>query len=234
MNPLQRRKPVYRRPTSDFNIVHDGNSLTAGIDMTMGMTMPQQVARSAPITGSGAALSSKTNSGWTWLQMQSQDGAAVDAAWVSGKTNILVIWETTNSLATGRTVQQAYDDAKAYITARRAANPWIIIVLTTIPRQNHPDAQQANNDLFNANLLAVDALMKSQVADLGADYILDVRRAGSPFAFTAYTPADFNAIQQYWVGTTGRVHLNNVGMQIISGYVSEMLSTIRTTMLPHQ
>lgn len=210
--------------SSAVNLVWDGNSLVAGVG-NPGQPLPAMVAAAAPVTGSGAATTNVGIAGQAWSDMTAT-ATDVDGAWVSGKTNVLVLWETTNSIINNaETGAQAMTDATAYITARRAVHPWVVVVLTTIPRESGTTiTDQTTRTAQNLQLVAADTLLKANFATIGADVVCDVRQAGSPFAFAAYTPADFDASGAIWYESTpSRVHLNAAGYGVVANYVAASL-----------
>lgn len=199
---------------STLNVVCDGNSLFAG--QGGGQNIPRVLAKTAPFSATTHPISQSydatqlvntTNyvkwqtdksvtvlniaiSGQTWRKMNGLDGysaADVDGAWVAGKTNVLILWEGTNSISSGRTAAQAIQDATDYITARQAAvnaaypgKRWIILVGTCLPRQNS-GTDQTLVDTLNATIDSYNALLRAQYKTMGAHGLFDVRQEGSPF-----------------------------------------------------
>lgn len=218
--------------TSAVNLVFDGNSLFFGEGATASQfRVPDQVMALAPVAGSGATRTGSGNpvSGQTWRQMNGLDGgstADVDGAWSAGKTNILIIWETTNSVYNGgRTGLQAAQDCADYIAARKALNPWKVVLLTTIPREQ--GSNQTDRDAKNAQLAAADNFMRGNYRAMGADVLCDVRVAGSPFAFASYLPSDFTAAGDVWkAGESPRIHLNDSGYSVIAGLIGSSLRRV--------
>jgi hypothetical protein len=211
--------------SSGVNIVWDGNSLVAGVGATGGLTLPVQTAALSPVSGSGAVTSNVGVSGQSWADMTS--GASdVDAAWVPGKTNILIPWETTNSVFnTGRTGVQAFSDAATYIADRKSRHPWIVLCPTSIPRTS--TINQADCDYKNAQLVIADNLMRTGYKSIKIDRLVDLRRAGSPFAFSAYNMSDFSASGAIWYEGPGyQIHLNNAGYALVAGWVAAALRTL--------
>lgn len=217
---------------SSVNVVWDGNSLVYGVGATGGQTLPVQVAALAPMAGSGAAVTNCGISGQRWSAMTS--GAVdVDGAWQSGKTNVLICWETTNSACNtpGLSAAQIISDITTYIAARRSAHPWVIVGLTTIPRETSGlMTSQAERERLNGIMSEVDAAMKAGQLDF--DAVVDVRQPGSAFAFSGYTTADFDGSGWIWAELSpNRVHLLNAGYAIIAGYVADALK--RIPRVPH-
>lgn len=217
--------------SSAVNLVWAGNSLVQGTGASIGAkTLPNQTAALAPVTGSGAATVNDGISGYSWANMVT-GAATIDAAWVNGKTNVLILWETTNSVFNeGLTGLQCIAAAQSYIAARRAVHPWIMVVLTTLPREAGPlVSTQPQRDAANAEMVVFNNYVLQNRASLGADRVVNVRPAGSPFAFANYLPASFDATQTYWYETTGRIHLVDAGYAVIAGYVASVLSSLPST-----
>jgi lysophospholipase L1-like esterase len=212
------------------NIVFDGNSLFSGVGASgSGTYLPTQVAGIAPMSGSGASYSNKGVSGQTWRQMDGFDGGSssdVDAAWVNGKTNILVTWETSNSVFnTGRTAAQTIVDAQSYINNRLTAHSgWKIVLMTTLPRQISGNQTLTNTN--NAINETVDAYFRQNYRAMGAKALVDIRAGNSPFNFTGYTNTDFSASNTdslWYEALGGRVHPNDAGYAVIAKMIANTL-----------
>lgn len=119
--------------------------------------------------------------GQTWADM-AKNAADVQGLWRSGKKNILVTGETTNSIfVEGATVAKTVADAKAYIAARRASQKWDYVVLCgTIPRGDKATPQE--NVEMNKRLIDADNQLKADTTlyDSWVDF-----RAFSPEWFKA-------------------------------------------------
>ena len=140
-----------------YNIVVDANSLFArwvapGIQDVSGFK--------ALIQSTGANVSNCAIPGQTWADM-TKNASDVQSLWRSGKKNILVTGETTNSIfVEGATVAKTVADAKAYIAARRASQKWDYIVLCgTIPRGDKATSQE--NVELNKRLIDADNQLKA-------------------------------------------------------------------------
>lgn len=139
------------------NIVVDANSLFArwvapGIQDVAGFKNL--------IQSTGANVGNCAIPGQTWADM-TKSAADVQSLWRSGKKNILVTGETTNSIfVEGATVAKTVADAKAYIAARRASQKWDYVVLCgTIPRGDKATPQE--NVELNKRILDVDSQLKA-------------------------------------------------------------------------
>ncbi|MBY0236649.1 MAG: SGNH/GDSL hydrolase family protein [Burkholderiaceae bacterium] len=177
-------------------ITCDGNSLTAGLRSSNPAvnSYPAVLATLAPIVGTGTTVTNLGISGQTGQDMTNSRGD-VSGAWVSGKKNVLICYEFTNSVYSGRTPTQAVDDLLAYVAAVKATNKWIVAVATCPPAYAvlQGDAlNQANSDKFNALLDAANAQLAARWRGV-ADYFIDMRANGSQMNITPYTPAAFAA-----------------------------------------
>jgi hypothetical protein len=113
----------------------------------------------------------------------------VDAAYDPGKTNVLVVSETTNSVfGDGKTAAATITDYLTYINGRLAAHPWeYVVMFGTIPRGG-----QAGDATNNARLLEVDALVQADLAAHHLDAFFGFRDL-SPFYQDGTTRAGFMA-----------------------------------------
>lgn len=237
MNPLSLGKSSLRL-NSNYNIVIGGNSIPAGLGTrAMGCNWANMLAGSPPMSGSGATVFGAAIDGRSWAQLP-QDSSIYDNAWIAGKINILVIQETTNSIQQSAiggnsttSPQVAVNDANNFLSARRAAHPWIIAIVSTIPRYDGTHTQ-ADNDLFNVNMLAADALMKNNLASVNADYFIDVRSGNSPWNFPDWTPASFAAAQAYYNETAGWTHPSYAGSKLCIGKIIDFFNTQKTLVAP--
>lgn len=240
--PVSVHRHKHSFPWSRANIVFDGNSLMRGGYSPAGTQLPNQVAARTPVLGTGAPMTNCGVNGQTWKNMNGLGGYSssdVDGAWVDGKANLLIIWEGTNSICNPPvvTATQAAADAAAYIAARRALHPWIIVLLTTIPREGNSTlmADQAGRNEYNARLVEYDNYLRANYKSMGADVLVDCRPPGGIFNFTGYTPADFDTAAACWTDletTPNRTHLSGAGLAVIGGYVAAALKTLPRT--PHQ
>lgn len=202
--------------SSGVNVVWFGNSLFFGFGSSVS-TLPQKVAALPPIAGSGATASANPSvPGRSWAGMLTDVGTA-SAAWIPGKTNVLMMWEGTNSLYNDLvTPAQAVVDAQAVVAAARAANPWVTGVLTCIPRSGNRNAQR----------VAYDNLLRASYKSYGFDFLFDVAAKVPTLDFDGDVPANFVATQGYWSETSDWTHLNDAGYQLIANALAPELSKL--------
>lgn len=232
MLPLVLSGPSRLQFNSNVHLVADGNSLfelvgSNGPSSTQNR-VPERTLQAYPLAGSGVTLSNVAIGGQTWLAMAS-NRADVSSAYQSGKKNILLLWEDTNSIYSGgRSPAQVIEDKAAYVAAERSARNWhAVLCLTTIPRE--PATSQSQRDTRNAALEEVDDLTWRQFRQMGIDRLVDVRRPGSPFRFANYLPASFDAVQAYFGETSQntRVHINNAGALLVASWVAQEVAQLR-------
>jgi hypothetical protein len=205
--------------SSTVNIVWDGNSLVAGAGADNTTRCSAQVANLPPVAGSGAATANIGVSGQTWRQMNGLDSGLttdVESAWISGKKNVLICWETRNSIFTGRTWQQAVQDGIDYIAARRLSKVWHSVILINCLPSYALDGKAEALDSANA-------YMAANFRAMGADILIDVQTPGSPFRFTGNSMLPFQLTQSLWAETSNWTHLNAAGYAIVAGLVAGAL-----------
>jgi len=216
------------------NIVFDGNSLVAGTGSTGGKTLPVQTAKLRPVNGT-LTLTNLGIGGQTLRMMNGLDtgsSADVDAAWVSGRVNVLVVWEATNSITvTTRTAAQSLQDLADYIAARQAVHTWDkVVVIGTIPRYQ-TGTSWASVDDINAQLDSFNASLVASPATYGATAYVDVRPVGGPFALPDYALATFERTETLplWATTDTvgwRIHLSDAGYAYVAGLVAPKLQQV--------
>lgn len=229
MGPILGGLPRLKYSDATANIVCDGNSLVSGQG---GTPWPTQIRSLAPLNGV-VNVTNVGQPGQTTRQMNGLDSSYtgvgdVDGAWVAGKTNVLILWEGTNSICnTGETGAQAASDMVDYITARQATHKWMVVLLTCIPRQAGSAAATLDQ---NARLDAYNAILAGTYRQMGARILVDVRGSGSPFAFADYSDATFAAAGSsgYWASGEdgGHIHLSTAGYAYIATIVAAALKRL--------
>lgn len=210
------------RYSSDVNIVCDGNSLTEGVGGTPYTTY---LSALPPLSGQ-CTVSNSAIGGQTTANMTS-NAADIDAAFVSGKTNILIAWEGANSIYGGKTAEQAITDLQSYISRVLSAHQWKIVVMTCLPRQTYDEALSAS---VNSSIDSYNATLRNSFRGIGISALVDVRKSGSPFNISGYTDADFSALvasSGLWAVESPHVHLNGPGYQVIAQMVADTLRQLR-------
>lgn len=215
--------------SSAVNIVFDGNSLVYGtgtsgtLGDTTGKSFPAQAVALSPVFGSGATSSNKGIGGQTWADMAATP-ADVDGAWIAGKTNILVLYEGTNSIGNGLTGLQSASDASAYISARLSLHAWKILLMTTIPREYTTEPQRTNT---NNEIEAQNNYFRNNWLAMGVTRLVETRGTGSPFALSNYNQASWDATAALWSdGVGARTHLTDAGAAVLAQFVAGDLARI--------
>lgn len=182
-------EPTYLTLDSTVHVHMDANSIWANWGVYAGSkSMDMLPALVDLATATGITYSNTSITGQSWAGMASA-AADVDAAYVDGKTNVLVVSETTNSVfLDGKTAAGAIADYLTYIEARLAENPWeYVVMFGTIPRGG--TSGDATN---NARLLAADALVQADLAAHHVDAFFGFRDL-SPFYQDGTTRAGYMA-----------------------------------------
>lgn len=211
---------VLRYRSGQANIVCDGNSLAAGTGATV--SYPSALAGLSPLAENSTPVVNIGIPSQTAADMQS---GTIDlaSAHATGKQNILVAWELTNSIYFGRTPTQAVDDLMSYIATAKTLKSWnSVIVVNTIPRYQTTSggatAAQYNTYLLEANVLLAQRYREQ------ATILVDLRASGSPFAFSDFAQATFTASGLY---NADNIHCNNAGYLVVAQYVAQALRRVR-------
>ena len=216
MDTIRQLRPSKRlKFDSTVKLAYDGNSLMYGHGASVGggTPIPNKLATMAPF--SACAWGNVAISGQTWAQMTSA-ATDVDALFDATKaTNVLAVWETTNSVyGYAKTAAQCQADLTAYVAARLAAHPtWKILILGTIPRRCPWDEVQVQvDDWCAANYRAI-----------GAQGFCRLRVPNSPFNHTGEIDKPFVTNQALWLETAEWVHLTGAGYAALTPYVARGL-----------
>lgn len=204
--------PKLQYDPSNVAITFDGNSL---VDPATS-TLVSQLQALAPLNGN-FTITNRGVAGQTILQMTSS-ASDVDNAWQAGKTNILLLWEFTNNVHNaGRTGLQSISDMTTYIAARQAVHPWIVVLMTAIPRGGnlHQYYTAASGEVELGSV--INPYLRQNYRKMGARALVEMRQG--PFNFTDVDNAA-NFPSSLW---TDKTHPNSNGMALISQYVAQTL-----------
>lgn len=223
MGPIMSGRPTLRWDAATTNAVFDGNSLVLGIGADAAHTISNVLAGLAPINSAvpiaNLGVNGRSIAGMT------DDAAAVDAKYVSGKKNVLFVLEGTNSVYGGRSAAQCYADMTAYCT-RVLVNPWIIVLVSTPPFTIDSSDYATTLDV-NTRVDGFNALMKANYRAMGAKFYVDLRLPGTLFDFPNYTQASFDALNAgpYYDSTSGvyKVHFGNNGYTYIAQVIASAI-----------
>lgn len=217
MGPILGGAPHASFAAAKFAMAGDGNSI---MDHNYSDLLPQ-LAALPPIDGK-IAISNFGISGQS-VQQMTANHADVDAAFVAGKINYLLVWEVTNNVYNdGRTGLQTCSDLIAYIAAVKAVHPeWRVILMTGIPR----------GSLFGvtwtvttgeAEMQAANSYIRANYRAMGAIALVEARRSGGPFDFTDCSNGA-NFPSSLW---TDRTHPNSAGKAYLAQYIADVLSRL--------
>ena len=157
---------------TNANIVVDGNSLTSTTIQFGGTPFPTQMRSLEPFKSNNSTIRSFGVGGQNIDAMTADAAAEIDTALSTNKKNILVVWEITNQMAASKNPRTVINKLWTYCDARKAAG-WIVIVLTSLPR-NSDLGVNYNLATYNADLLTANNYVIAEYATHSAAYI-DVR-----------------------------------------------------------
>lgn len=193
---------------ANVNIVLCGNSLFQDDGSSNLIT---QLSDAYPIVGRGVTFTNLSANAATWQIMTATQAANAKAAFNGAKKNILLTWETTNTILAGGTASTNLTDATAFFTAVKSGTAWdAILTAETIPREGGW-ANQAARDTGNALMKTADSTLQAACAGLGVTWV--PLRAGTVLDMATYvSPGDFDATGAIWQEAAGsRIHLNAFG-----------------------
>lgn len=161
---------------STLNVVCDGNSITTNWPGSADAP-PTIASLLLPKLPAGAVTKDLGIAGQTWDNMATT-ATDVDAAWIPGRTNILIAMETTNSVAIGnQTGAQAWASCKAYLNRVLSVHPWKIVLCGSLPRKIYVGGPVQ----WETYMREFDALARAGFRAAGAHVFCDFRTGDSPF-----------------------------------------------------
>lgn len=222
---------------SNVNVAVFGNSLVAGVGATGGQTFPAQIGQQPPLTAGGVVPVSLGLSGSNIAALRGYL-SNVNNLYAAGKTNVLIIWEGTNSICNSGNVTglAAAAEMKSLIDLMRTGRPWErVIVMTTLPRFGSIAGTNSGGTTLsvveaNAELDAYNAYLKANWRAMGAQGLVDVR-AGGIFVYPpgATVCAPGSAMYPYMntgAEGTAAVHCNNAGYALAAQYAVDVLKRL--------
>lgn len=190
-----------------------GNSL---MDAGTGSVMVAQMAAAAPINGA-ISITNVAHAGWTIRDLINSIHET-NAAYKTGKTNIMFFWEYTNSVYNqGLTGPQVIADTLEFIALAQsyvrsispAQRPWIIMTASSIPRQDSAPATGATQ------LAYIDNYLRNNWRAMGFKSFTEFRRLGGPFYIQDPTVYDAFSSGAY---QGDHVHMKPDGSAFLVGY----------------
>lgn len=229
IGPILGGRAMLRFDPDRVAITGDGNSIMYGDGVGASQNLTAQLAALAPINGAIAITNLGIN-GQRTTQMTS-NAADVNAAYVAGKTNVLLVLEGFNDMIGGGvSAAQAFENMRLYCQARLAtntSNPWRIVLMTCTAYYGGDSQSQGSMDNWNGKIDAYNALIRAGKATLGYTALVDTRSAGSPFNLPDYTPASFkntNYSKHFRVETDNKLlHPNAYGYGVLAAMVADTL-----------
>jgi lysophospholipase L1-like esterase len=168
-------------------IICDGNSITQGMDRPE-TDYPRQLEKYLNDRGYGVQVVNLGVSGQTTAHMLNDAVPQVNWLYDPTRLNVLIAMEGGNHIYFGATPQVAYATFAKYCRARRDAG-YQVIVIDTFPRANGYPPGYDRVDIYAADLLAYNRLIRGNWRDF-ADYHFDARLALPEFDLgsTYYLP----------------------------------------------
>jgi hypothetical protein len=201
---------------ANYAMSSDGNSI---MDANYSDLITQLAA--LPPISNKFTISNFGISGQNILNMIANPGD-VDASFVVGKINYLLIWEITNNVFLAkRTGMETVSDLQTYINGRLALHPWRVILMTAAPR-GEGAASPLTLAQANAEMDIANNYVRQNYRAMGAVALVEARRAGGPFDFTDFTNAA-NFPSSLW---TDKTHPNSAGKAILAGYIADVLKRL--------
>lgn len=193
---------------ANVNLVLCGNSLFQDDGASNLIT---QLFDAYPIVGRGVTITNLSANAATWQIMTATQATNAKAAFNGAKKNVLLTWETTNTILAGGTASTNLTDATAFFTAVKAGTAWdAILTAETIPREGGW-ADQPTRTAGNGVMKSADSTLQAACAGLGVTWV--PIRAGTVLDMATYvSPGDFDATGAIWQEAAGsRIHLNAFG-----------------------
>lgn len=230
MGPIMDGVPKVRFRSGRTNVVFHGNSLVSSAYATT--PMPARVQALPPIIGQVSCVN-RGIPGYSWNNLIG-DGPNVDSLWVDGQTNVLVLWEGTNTIKNnGYDGASCYSNAVSYTSGRLEAHPWLIVHMTTLPFRYSP-LTDAEADALNNAIGAYNNLLRANWRSMGAKALVDLGQAGSPFAppmdnsTEAFSAMNYGGSTIWTASEPGQwVHLNDNGYAAVAQMVAATLMRLR-------
>lgn len=202
LDGLSRRAPM--------NLVVEGDSLNTGSGLPPGgceqtNTCPQSWPNQmrAELPGGDLTYQAFASDHATITNEINARAAAVNAAFIPGKINVLTLWAGTNDIMLlGLTGRQAYEAYATYIAAALAARPWAAVFPFTIaPRQ--PRTPTISIEKFESERQSFNSLVRGNMSphlvDVAADERIGKKYANLDWTYffdgTHMTPAGYAIVK---------------------------------------
>lgn len=209
-------------PDAPLLKVHvEGNSISSGLVTSPG-SLTLYIKQTEPLASAPSVLYATTATGgaqWTDLIAR---GATVDASFVAGRNNLLILNEHINALYLDRnTVEQVQAQVTEYLAARLAANPWRVIYWRTVPYGGGPAFAK-----MNAEMTFLDDWMETNKNTLGIERVVDPRVIPA-FDHDGTSPDPYIEYAAWWEETEYRwIHPENIGQIEIAKLIVAAMETM--------
>jgi lysophospholipase L1-like esterase len=188
-----------------FNLICEGDSLTAGAGLAEGNLFPYRFLQAKGLTTSGWNYQIRATGGEDIPDLEARAGAT--DKYLDQVRSVLCVWIGSNDLVSLPGSAVATEAALASYCADRQRMGWEVAVFTTLPRNAGPTFEadrQAYNTLIRANWHSY------------ADHLVDIG-ANS----TIGDNGDQNNLTYYIVGG---VHLTAAGQLIVGNYLATIIT----------
>jgi len=157
---------------SDPQFVAVGDSLTFGVGATGGCTYPNILAAQL---GSPWGGYNQGVPGWGLDSMIGAAASQVDPLYnASHSQNVVILWGGTNDIDLGSSAATVYGKIVTYGTARHAAHPWKVGIMSILPRSssnpNFETVRQALRTLLLADFTVATANPNAWLPGPGITY----------------------------------------------------------------
>ena len=157
---------------SDFNIVFDGDSITAGTTTT-GYDYPHMVAVALRGLGYTVDYANLGVSSQTLANMESDAAEQVDALYDAGDThNTVVCWGGINDIYNDASAATVESRLSTYCSNRQAAG-WKVVVLTIIPAASVTEGKETIRQAVNVWIRANYGDFAESLRDIASDALFD-------------------------------------------------------------
>lgn len=206
------------------NIVLDGNSNVASSQTpNPAQRLTAQLSALAPLNGN-VTIKNFAKGGATWKTMLSGvDGSGiseVNAAYESGKVNILIVMEDFNAAIIEGATATVLADRQAYINAVKAAHPdWRMFLMTV------PAGKDDGGGGYNTIIDECNSYLRLNWASMGLEGFIELRPTGGPFDYHppyVYTESTF-VKSGYYIDDA---HWSPSGIAVVAGYMANTLAAM--------
>ena len=210
--------------SSLVNVYIDGDSNNASSQLqNVADKLYSQLAALYPLNGA-ITVKNLAKGGATFKTMLTGSDnsgiAEVNAAYESGKANILIVNGFFNGAAIGGTMASELADCKAYIKAVHTAHPDVRVLLMTTTAGKDDGGVGYNTVIDECN-----AYIRKYYKRLGAEALIEIRPPGGVFDYHppyTYSETTFVKSQRY----IDDVHWSPTGVAVVAQYIADTLAAL--------